>query len=484
MRLSAWLIGSYAAGSLVWPTSSQVGTCPAGGTGPGCPQVSADDRKCVRWRQTGGCNPKGPRERHGDKGCDELIPTGASGYCQCGSGNSKLKAREVSCDHRPFKCSTECLQYDRYTCKGWRQTGACDSDGPREQHLDRPCDATIDATMSGFCECGDGRIIRKPGCKVGEFEEPFRCRDECAHEADLYEELGVDKGATDKAIKQAFRKMSLRYHPDKTRGDPALTARFSQIREAYEILADEEQRGMYDSLGLKLVYEQSGQQKASKAPAMNMEMTVTLDALYNGQEVTTTVGRKVICRGCADNHTPRCNKCTTQCANELELRNIQMGPMVMQQQVEVPSRQRCRHENVNLLVSIERGMASGDTLKFKGRGEQQPKKIPGDVVLKLKMENHKTFNRIGNDLHMNMEITLVEALLGFKRSLTHLDGRRLELGFSGVTKPFGIMRIEGEGMPHRGDPTQSGNLFIRFTVLMPQDGDAWFKEQCLTHAGR
>jgi len=84
---------------------------------------------------------------------------------------------------------------------------------------------------------------------------------------------------------------------------------------------------------------------------------------------------------------------------------------------------------------------------------------------------------------MNTEINLVEALLGFKRSLTHLDGRRLEFSFDGVTKPLGVMRIEGEGMPYRGDPTQLGNLFIRFTVPMPKDGDAWFKEQCLTHSG-
>lgn len=388
-----------------------------------------------------------------------------------------MRAREVDCDHRPFRCATECLQYHRYTCVGWRQTGGCSSDGQREQHLDKSCDATIDPKMSGYCECGDGRIIRKPGCEHGEFAEPFKCRDECAREADLYEELDLDSGASEKAIKQAFRKLSLKYHPDKTRNDPALTARFASIREAYDIVSDQEKRALYDAAGLKLVFD-AGNQKIEKGPAIHGEIEVTLEALYNGEETLRSIGRKVICRGCAEHFTERCQRCTAQCANEVELRNVQMGPMVMQQQVEVQSRQKCRVENVRLSVAVERGMAAGDSLTFRGMGEQQPRKVPGDVVLTLRAAPHATFRRTGADLHTELEISVREALLGFERTLTHLDGRKITFTVDGVTKPFGMVRIAGEGFPHRGDPTQRGDLYIKFRFAMPEDGRRWLAENC------
>lgn len=436
-----------------------------------------DSFKCIKWRQTGGCSPRGPRERQGDKGCDEVIPTGSSGYCQCGVGDSKLRAREVTCDHRPFSCATECLQSRRYACVSWRQTGGCSSEGQREPQLDRSCDDTVNPTMSGYCECGDGRIIRKPGCEHGEFAEPFKCRDECAHEADLYEELGLDSGASEKAIKQAFRKLSLRYHPDKTKNDPALTARFASIREAYDIISDQEQRALYDAAGLKLVFD-AANQKVEKGPASHAEIQVTLEELYNGGETIRSVNRKVICRGCAERFTDRCKKCNVQCAREIELRNVQMGPMVMQQQVEVPSRQKCRVEQVSLTLAVDPGMASGDAIAFKGMGEQQPRKVPGDVVLTLKASPHPTFRRAGMDLHAEMDVSVREALLGFERTLKHLDGRRITFVVDGVTKPFGVVRIAGEGMPQRGDPTQRGDLYIKFRFVMPEDGPRWLQQNC------
>lgn len=453
-------------------------TCSAKG-GKGCadpPGFIDRHLKCVKWRQTGGCNPKGPRERHGDKNCNEEIPTGSSGYCQCGTESDKIRVRESTCDHRPFKCSTECLQVRRYMCVSWRQTGQCSSDGTREPAKDKPCDTIIDATMSGFCECGEGRIVRKPGCQHGEFEEPFTCRDECAAEPGLYEELDLDQGATEKDVKQAFRKMSLKYHPDKTRNDPALTARFTSIREAYDILGDATQRGIYDAAGLKMVYEARGQ-KIEQGPASNGDFPITLEGMYNGHEAYTTVKRKVICRGCAENrNTPRCRKCSLQCANEVQLVNVRMGPMVMQQKQQVPSKEKCRNTNTQLFVSVERGANSGDTVVFKAMGEQQPKKMPGDVVLTLREQKHKLFERRGIDLHTEIEISLKEALLGFERALLHLDGRKIVIGHSGVTRPFGVMKIEGEGMPLRGDPTQHGSLFVKCRIVMPNDGPRWLRE--------
>lgn len=309
--------------------------------------------------------------------------------------------------------------------------------------------------------------------------EPFTCKDECAQEPNLYEELGVDSGASEKDVKQAFRKLSKTYHPDKTRNDVVLTARFIAIREAYDIISDQEQRALYDAAGLKIVFE-ARNQKIEKGDSMNGEVHVSLEGMYNGEEITTNVQRKVICRGCENQHTARCQKCDQRCANEVEVRNVQMGPFVTQQQVEVPSQQRCRAEQTPLLVTIERGMQPGDTVVFKSMGEQQPKKIPGDVVLTLRERKHKVFRRVGVDLNTEVEISLREALLGWERTITHLDKRKVTFGHKGVTTPFAIMKIEGEGMPHKGDPGTMGSLIVKCKIKMPEDGVQFLRENAMS----
>eukprot|EP00913_Durusdinium_trenchii_P030521 g28590.t1 len=375
---------------------------------------------------------------HSQQDCEEEIGIGSSGYCQCSDGSEKLRARSVSCDHRPFRCATECLQAARYKCIMWRQTGGCSADGAREPGRDQPCRALIDSRSSGYCECGGGR-----------------------------------------EIKQAFRKLSLVHHPDKTRNDPVLTARFAQIREAYDILGDEGQRAIYDSAGLQMLYQFLGN-KAEKAPSTTSEVTVTLEQMYNGQELQAAVPRVLVCRGCAEAAargvaSERCRKCQTRCADEFEMRQVRMGNMIMQQQVQVPSKEKCRTQQHLLTIAVERGASAGDTVIFAHRGGQQPKKLSGDVIVKFVEAKHAVFRRAGFDLHTETWPYRTDALLGFERSIVHLDGRRLQVAFDGVTKPFAVMKVTGEGMPHK-DPTDRGDLYIKCKIQMPEDGRQWLKE--------
>merc|ERR1719491_166131 len=125
-------------------------------------------------------------------------------------------------------------------------------------------------------------------------------------------------------------------------------------------------------------------------------------------------------------------------------------------------------------------MSAGDAVVFKSAGEQQPKKIPGDVVLTIRDRKHKVFRRVGVDLNLEVEITLREALLGWERSILHLDGREITFGHDGVTTPLAIMKIEGEGMPHKGDPTNHGNMIVKCIVTMPEDGRQFLRENALS----
>merc|ERR1712218_356266 len=126
--------------------------------------------------------------------------------------------------------------------------------------------------------------------------------------------------------------------------------------------------------------------------------------------------------------------------------------MFMQQQEEVQSKEKCKHEHTLLDAQVEKGMRDGETLNFPRMAEQRPGMIPGSVIMTLKASKHPKFDRRGDDLHMNMKVSLREALLGWTQSIRHLDGHTIELDTTSVTKPFQVIKVQGEGMPLRDDP--------------------------------
>ncbi len=138
---------------------------------------AARGAKCEGWYQTGRCTPDGPRESHSDRSCDDDVPAGASGYCQCGDG----QAAKSDCDHASFKCQAMCAARQAYlkdgdVCEGWRQTGGCSPHGPREAGSDRGCGDEVPAGASGYCECHDGTRARESDCDHG----IFTCGEACA----------------------------------------------------------------------------------------------------------------------------------------------------------------------------------------------------------------------------------------------------------------------------------------------------------------
>lgn len=148
------------------------------------------------------------------------------------------------------------------------------------------------------------------------------------------------------------------------------------------------------------------------------------------------------------------------------------GPgMIVQQEVQVESKEKCKREEKKLEATIEKGMPDGEQISFKYESEQKPGQIPGDVVLKLKQIPHPLFKRTRDNLAMKMTIPLRAALLGFETSFKHLDGHTVQLKRTGVTKPGQAIRIKGEGMPKHSTPSEFGDLTITFTVDFPKEVD-------------
>jgi len=322
----------------------------------------------------------------------------------------------------------------------------------------------------------------------GRYEElPQEAEEE---EVDLYERLGLEAEATTKQVKTAYRKMSVLHHPDKTGDGEAAVQKFREITEAYEILSDPEKRVLYDHTGIAaarkgLEHQQEqggspfdmffgggGRQESKRGRNMEIELPVTLEDLYVGNEKSATIKRRIVCKNCKTKmHTPRCRECGA-CPKEKKMVHRRAGPgMIVQQEVMVESKEKCKREEKTLSATIEKGMPDGEDIVFKYESEQKPGQIPGDVVLKLKSVPNPMFKRSRDTLSMKLSIPLRAALLGFETSFKHLDGHTVTVKRTGVTRPGQVIRIKGEGMPKHGTPSEFGDLTITFSIDFPKEVD-------------
>ena len=235
-----------------------------------------------------------------------------------------------------------------------------------------------------------------------------------------------------------------------------------------------------------------GQQGRRRGPDAAVEMEVSLEELFVGGSRSARINRNVICPKCRgtgakDGETHKCKSCQ---GRGVRMVQQQMAPgFVVQMQETCPdcggkgnvAKHACPHcsgrkvvaEEKTLTAQLERGMASDAEIRFERESEQQPGITPGDVVFKLRAAPHPRFRRDGNNLHHDMHISLREALLGFRRPITQLDGRAVEVAHEGVTQPFETRVVKGEGMPLPDTPSLQGDLFVRYIVdLPPRLGDA------------
>jgi DnaJ-related protein SCJ1 len=310
---------------------------------------------------------------------------------------------------------------------------------------------------------------------------------------DYYQVLEVSHDASEQDILKAFRRLSLKYHPDRNPGDEVAAQKFLDIGKAKEILTDAEKRRIYDTQGDQgLERHLKGEDvdmwgNRQRGPNAYSDIQVTLEELYNGAHKEMTYTRNVICNSCRgtgakDGQTKTCPHCN---GAGVKMERVSMGPgFSMQMQTHCSNCRGtgkvfashcpvCRGKKVSpqqktLHFDIEKGMKDGQQLVFAKESEQSPDYTPGDVVLVLKQTTHSRFKRIGDNLYHEMNIDLKEALLGFKKSVRHLDDHYTEILSKEIVQPFSVKVIKEEGMPIHSDPGSFGDMHVKFNVKLPK----------------
>ena len=306
---------------------------------------------------------------------------------------------------------------------------------------------------------------------------------------DYYEVLGVDKGAGEREIKKAYKKLAMKYHPDRTQGDKALEEKFKEIQEAYEVLTDTQKRAAYDQYGHAGVDPNRGgagfgggadfgdifgdvfgdifgggrgrQSRARQGADLRYNLEMTLEAAVRGKEVEIRVPTLVACEPCNGSGAKKGSSpktCPTCHGNgQVQMRQ---GFFAVQQTCPTCSGRgkiisdpcnECHgqgrtEKTKTLSVKIPAGVDTGDRIRLSGEGEAGESGAPaGDLYVQVHVRDHDIFTRDGNNLYCEVPLSFTTAALGGELQVPTLDGK-VKLKISQETQTGRMFRLRGKGV--------------------------------------
>lgn len=253
---------------------------------------------------------------------------------------------------------------------------------------------------------------------------------------DYYQILGVERTATEQEIKSAYRKLAMQHHPDRG-GD---SEQFQKISEAYATLIDPQKKSAYDNPqpqfqhnfggvppGFEEIFGQGSpfgdvfgfRRRSPTNHSLQLSASITLEEAFHGKEVYATI-------------------------------NLPSG----------------REQTVN--IKIPPGVHEGTTLRLSGMGDDSIPNIPrGDILLTIHIHNHPVFQRSGDDLIQEVEVTCFDAILGKSIIVNSIDGRQLQAEIPEGTQHGTVLNIAGYGMPNFNVPTRRGRMLLKIKIKIP-----------------
>ena len=308
---------------------------------------------------------------------------------------------------------------------------------------------------------------------------------------DYYQTLGVTKTSSEKEIKQAFRKLARKFHPDVNPGDKSAEARFKEINEAYEVLGDPDKRKKYDELGANWrMYEQAQQQggwpgaagspfgdAAGAGGAWNINMggpggyrTMTEEEmrdLFGDQDPFSDFFRTFFGGGGAREARGGRARARSQKGRDIEhpveltLEEAYHGAT---RRISIKQGGHARSVDVR----IPAGVKDGSRVRAAGEGEAGASGgAAGDLYLRVQTRPHPVFERKGDDLHTSVNVPVTTAVLGGEAQVPTITGS-VRLRIPETTQSGQVFRLKGHGMPVVGKPEARGDLYATVDVQLPR----------------
>ena len=282
---------------------------------------------------------------------------------------------------------------------------------------------------------------------------------------DYYKILGVEKSASQADIKKAYRALAKKYHPDKTKGDPAAESKFKDVSEAYEVLGDKDKRAQYDQLGANWRQFQGGGPRGGQYQSYGGGFSQQdIHDMFGGggggfseffQQFFGGGGFGQAAGG--SSRAPRKGQ-DYQAEMEISLEEAYKGTSRL-----------ITTDNQQLRITTKPGVADGQTLRIKGKGGAAGAGgESGDLYIKVLLRPHPTFERKGDDLFTDLNLDMYTAILGGETHVDTMSGK-LKLKIPAGTQNGKTLRLRGKGMPHYGKPDQYGDLYVKINVMLPTD---------------
>jgi curved DNA-binding protein len=295
---------------------------------------------------------------------------------------------------------------------------------------------------------------------------------------DYYATLGVSKTATDKELKQAYRKLARKFHPDVNPGDKAAETRFKEINEAYEVLGDPDKRRKYDELGANWRLYEQGARAGTPPPGFEQGWpagggsyrTISpeeMEDLFGGENPFSDFFTTFFGQGPRETRHGRAGRSRSRAGSDVE-HPIQL---TLDEAFHGTTRRlslRLGGHTRTIEVRIPAGIKDGARVRVSGEGEPGAGGAKaGDLYLRVELQPHERFERRGNDLHTSASVPVTTAVLGGEARIETLEGRAIPFRIPPTTQNGQVMRLKGYGMPARGSD-QRGDLYVTVHVQLPK----------------
>ena len=290
---------------------------------------------------------------------------------------------------------------------------------------------------------------------------------------DYYKILGVDKSATQDEIKKAYRKLAMKYHPDRNAGNKSSEEKFKEITEANEVLSDPEKRKKYDTLGSNWnQYQNTGGQGfdnfytnfggGARRPGSgsSYEYSGNINDIFGGMGGGFSDFFESFFGGSGGSFGGRTQQQKTAI-------DVEANMNVTLEDVFVGSEKTINVEGKKLKIKLTPGTKDGQKLRLKGLGRSKtPAGEKGDLFLNIHILQHPFYEIKENDLYYNLDVDLYTAVLGGKENIRTLDGKTISISIPEGTESEKILRLKGLGIINK---SIRGDLFVNIHVTIPKD---------------